>query len=156
MPYQPKTGAACGCKRGIQRDNCPNCEGTGQVIDFAAIRARSLTPTSTSTLQTEHDASRKQYLNNERSHDEHYLWLADAIGITIADLPVNLERINKSTDEHLNDIALRLWDDRHGTVRHKATQAGMRAWSLSDTVCVLKAYARRAGKLYAEGLITLA
>jgi hypothetical protein len=41
MAYQPKTGAPCGCKRGIQRDNCPNCEGTGQVIDFAAIRART-------------------------------------------------------------------------------------------------------------------
>jgi hypothetical protein len=38
--YQPKTGAKCGCKRGVQRDNCPNCEGTGWVIDFKAIRAR--------------------------------------------------------------------------------------------------------------------
>ena len=38
--YQPKTGAKCGCRPGIHRDNCPNCEGTGQVIDFAAIRAR--------------------------------------------------------------------------------------------------------------------
>ena len=27
--YQPKTGAACGCKRGVQRDNCPACEGHG-------------------------------------------------------------------------------------------------------------------------------
>jgi hypothetical protein len=42
--YQPKTGKACSCKRGVQRDNCPNCEGTGQVIDFAAIRARATTP----------------------------------------------------------------------------------------------------------------
>lgn len=38
--YQPKTGAPCGCKRGAQRDNCPNCEGTGRVIDFAAVRNR--------------------------------------------------------------------------------------------------------------------
>jgi len=36
--YQPKTGAKCGCRRGVQRDNCPNCEGTGRVIDFHAIR----------------------------------------------------------------------------------------------------------------------
>jgi hypothetical protein len=41
MAYQPKTGAACGCKRGIERDNCANCEGTGRVIGFAAIRARN-------------------------------------------------------------------------------------------------------------------
>lgn len=38
--YQPKTGNKCSCRRGVQRDNCPNCEGTGMVIDFAAIRAR--------------------------------------------------------------------------------------------------------------------
>lgn len=38
--WQPKTGAKCGCKRGVERDNCPQCEGTGMVIDFAAIRER--------------------------------------------------------------------------------------------------------------------
>lgn len=38
--YQPKTGAKCACKRGQERDNCPICEGTGQVIDFKAIRGR--------------------------------------------------------------------------------------------------------------------
>lgn len=37
-PYQPKTGKACYCRKGIERDNCPACEGTGQQIDFAAIR----------------------------------------------------------------------------------------------------------------------
>ena len=36
----PKTGQRCTCRPGIQRDNCPACEGTGQRIDFAAIRAR--------------------------------------------------------------------------------------------------------------------
>lgn len=39
--YQPKTGAKCSCKRGQQRDNCPQCEGTGMVINFAAIRLLS-------------------------------------------------------------------------------------------------------------------
>jgi len=40
--WQPKTGQACSCKPGVQRDNCPQCEGTGQRIDFAAIhRARA-------------------------------------------------------------------------------------------------------------------
>ena len=37
-PYQPKTGQPCGCKRGVQRDNCSNCEGTGMVINFQLIR----------------------------------------------------------------------------------------------------------------------
>ena len=40
--YQPKMGTACSCKPGQARDNCRQCEGTGQVIDFAAIRARPL------------------------------------------------------------------------------------------------------------------
>lgn len=43
-PYQPKTGQRCSCKPGIHRDNCPACEGTGWVIDFAAIRNRTKTP----------------------------------------------------------------------------------------------------------------
>lgn len=29
----------CSCRRGIERDNCPACEGTGTRIDFAAIHA---------------------------------------------------------------------------------------------------------------------
>lgn len=41
---QPTTGARCGCKPGIQRDNCANCEGTGWVIDFAKIRNRQRGP----------------------------------------------------------------------------------------------------------------
>ena len=36
--YQPKTGDPCHCRRGQERDNCSVCEGTGQQIDFAAIR----------------------------------------------------------------------------------------------------------------------
>ena len=42
--YQPKTGQPCGCRRGVERDNCPACEGTGWRIDFAKIRARSVEP----------------------------------------------------------------------------------------------------------------
>ena len=38
--YQPKTGQKCSCRRGIERDNCPQCEGTGLRIDFTAIRNR--------------------------------------------------------------------------------------------------------------------
>ena len=38
--YQPKKGPRCSCKPGVHRDNCPNCEGTGWVIDFKRIRDR--------------------------------------------------------------------------------------------------------------------
>src|SRR6187549_3507606 len=36
--------ATCTCKRVIERDNCPQCEGTGHPIDFAAIRNRTAQP----------------------------------------------------------------------------------------------------------------
>jgi len=39
--YQPKTGQPCSCKPGVQRDNCPQCEGTGMRIDFAKIREKN-------------------------------------------------------------------------------------------------------------------
>ena len=39
--YQPKTGNKCYCKKGVQRDNCAQCEGTGLQIDFRAIRAKN-------------------------------------------------------------------------------------------------------------------
>jgi hypothetical protein len=39
--YQPRLGPRCACRPGQQRDNCAACEGTGWLIDFAAIRARN-------------------------------------------------------------------------------------------------------------------
>ncbi len=39
MTYTPYTGEPCGCRPGIERDNCPRCEGSGWRIDFAAIHA---------------------------------------------------------------------------------------------------------------------
>ena len=54
--YQPKTGTPCHCKPGQQRDNCPTCEGTGQRIDFAAIRAK------VSPAVNEYDAQAEKFL----------------------------------------------------------------------------------------------
>lgn len=42
-PSQPKTGEKCGCRYGLERDNCPRCEGTGWKIDFKKIRSRHQT-----------------------------------------------------------------------------------------------------------------
>lgn len=50
-PYQPKTRQRCHCKPGVHRDNCPDCEGTGWRIDFAAIRARTSQPDQPPTLK---------------------------------------------------------------------------------------------------------
>ena len=37
-PRMIYTGERCSCRPGIERDNCPSCEGTGRRLDFAAIR----------------------------------------------------------------------------------------------------------------------
>jgi hypothetical protein len=50
--YQPKTGQPCTCKPGAQRDNCPQCEGTGQRIDFKAIREQNKKGSATAVFET--------------------------------------------------------------------------------------------------------
>ena len=87
-----------------------------------------------------YSTERQKYLNGEISHDIFYTWLAGFIGATYADVPVSRERIRNSADPHLNDIPLHLWDSRHYNIRAKAYSKGL-AWSMSDTVCVLKALA---------------
>jgi hypothetical protein len=37
--YAPSTGIKCHCRLGLERDNCPDCEGSGFRVDFAKIRA---------------------------------------------------------------------------------------------------------------------
>jgi hypothetical protein len=49
--YQPTTGQKCTCRPGMQRDNCPRCEGTGWIIDFSAIRNRTAQATTTTTTK---------------------------------------------------------------------------------------------------------
>ena len=88
-------------------------------------------------------AQRRRYMKNEISHDEYYLWLAKSIGLAIQDVPFSLERLKASTGPHFNDLPLPRWDSRHRFVQYEAFQRGL-AWSLSDTVCCLKALARRA------------
>lgn len=44
--HQTKTGHACNCRLGRERDNCPQCEGTGQRIDFAKIRGEAVPRTA--------------------------------------------------------------------------------------------------------------
>lgn len=94
------------------------------------------------TLQEQYDAKRKQYMSNELNHAEFYTWLAEAIGASERNLPVSRETLQASTDAHFNDIALARWDRCDPIIRGMAVRAGMRSWSLSDTVCVLKTIAR--------------
>ena len=99
------------------------------------------------TLQEQFELNHQLNLDGKMTHDEFFLWLADAIHITVGNLPVSLDVIRNSTDKHLNDIPLIKWDQCDSLVRSKAGYAGIRSWSLSDTVCTLKCFARRAAKL---------
>lgn len=43
--HAPKTGEPCACRPGVERDNCPQCEGSGERIDFRAMHAANRTGT---------------------------------------------------------------------------------------------------------------
>lgn len=88
----------------------------------------------------EFQALRQKYMTNEMTHQEYYIGLAKIMGLNGVAMIPN-EQIKASTDESFNDIPLKKWDDHHGLVSHLAYQH-FPVWSLSDTVCVLKAIAR--------------
>lgn len=85
---------------------------------------------------------RAAYMAGELSHDAYYLWLADFVGLADTLIPVSNERVKASTDPHLNNIPLNLWDGMDCWARPAAYAKGL-PWSLSDTVCCLKAMAKR-------------
>lgn len=119
--YQPKTGAKCSCKKGVQRDNCATCEGTGLVIDFNAIR-------------------NKQTLKNitSKEHFEKYNAIVSGtqsvyLSAVIVGRLTKERIINELTDgesNSLNTIPLPVWDGMAPNVRGKYT--------LAERVCALK------------------
>lgn len=88
--------------------------------------------------QNDIDAKRKEYMQNptEKAHNEYYTWLAESIHLTVNSLPKGWQ------DEKL---PLKHWDACHPHVVRFAHYyiRGTFRWSLSDSVCCLKAIARR-------------
>lgn len=100
--------------------------------------------TTKETLQQVYTEKRKLYVHEGKiSHDDFYSWLANEIGIAERHLPFTVERLVKSEDRAFNDTPLKQWDNCDYEVRGRAARAGMKAWSLNDTVCVLKCVARK-------------
>ena len=97
-------------------------------------------------LQLEYNEKRRQYMEREITHEDFYCWLADAIHVSEPMLPCTLDEVRASIDPHLNDIALARWDRMDTIVRRMAVSHGMKSWSLCDTVCVLKSFAKRAAR----------
>jgi hypothetical protein len=104
-----------------------------------------------SISQQVREERRREYMaappdRQAQAHQGYYLWLAEAIGLNAAMLPPGHE---SSTNEHFNDVPLASWDHRHEWVLEYARNSfsgsinGRFAWSLSDSVCCLKAIAAR-------------
>lgn len=93
-----------------------------------------------STTQAPPD--RADYMNGKLTHQEYYLSLARFIHAPISMIPQGATRAALKADKNLNNVPLELWDRLDPTVRGCAGRAGIKAWSLSDTVCVMKALAR--------------
>lgn len=83
--------------------------------------------------------------HGRKAHAAYYGWIADEIGraAVVRAIPFTAEevRANYTIDHNLNGLAIHRWDVMDPTIRHLAAQAGFRWWSLSDTVCTLKAAA---------------
>jgi hypothetical protein len=114
--------------------------------------------------------NRDDYMDGKIDHETYYCFLGDAIGRkALESLVLHVAPLDKliacfSGDRNLNNIPLQKWDAMHEFVRRmvshqhmaiswsaraqaaggqSAIQLGQICWSLSESVCVLKAIARR-------------
>lgn len=101
-------------------------------------------------------SKRDEYLKGTLTFHDYYGLLVELIGETYLRALLPGERTPEqwrelvAADEHLNNVALRHWDDRDHLVRTRLPGGdelrpitGSGGWSLSDSVCVLKETARR-------------
>lgn len=83
---------------------------------------------------------------SEITHEQMFGKVVNAIGLDKLTplIPATKEGIIKAlaTDEHLNNIPLRLWDSKAEVVKILMVRAGINSISLSDCVCTLKHAAR--------------
>jgi len=87
------------------------------------------------------DKKRQLYLNGELTHKNYYLWLSEFLEIPGSMIPFRRDELLLSTDSHMNDLSLSKWDAQHNGISRIA-YSKIRVWSLSETVCCLKAMAR--------------
>lgn len=112
--------------------------------------------------------TRQDYMNHRVSHHDYYLAVADAIGRNVIERLVHCiadrDRLRREVerDKHLNGIPLARWDGMHEAVVLAVQQRGSEVmavswsgqlltpktiyWSMSESVCVLKAVAREIAK----------
>ncbi len=87
------------------------------------------------------DKKRQLYLNGELTHKNYYLWLSEFLEIPGSMIPFRRDELLLITDPHMNDLSLSKWDAQHNGIS-RIVYSKIRVWSLSETVCCLKAMAQ--------------
>lgn len=103
-------------------------------------------------------SKRAAYMRGEMTHDDYYGLLVALLGENALRRMLPVDRTAQQwaalveQDHHLNNVPLPRWSALDGPVRNLLrgvtrddllTVTGSGGWSLSDSVCVLKAAARR-------------
>lgn len=86
--------------------------------------------------------TRKEYLDGEVTHRDYYAQFVNAQTIAYVVQRIGGEAIDQSTDPHMNDIPLRMWDMLAPFLVVRFRDAGDLD-SLSGRVCVAKEAARQ-------------
>ncbi len=97
--------------------------------------------------------SRKNYMDGDVDHATYYGQFATPEVVAYVIDRVGADRLLKSTDEHMNDIPLRIWDRLNPPIDFKALSESNYSttgtpgstkiyYSLSDVVCISKTAAR--------------
>mgnify|MGYP006375063789 FL=1 len=86
--------------------------------------------------------TRQMLLNGECTHREYYSQFVTPSIIDAVKKYIGVNRINKSTDPHLNDIKLAEWDSLAPYV-HADFKSYGDSRTLSGCVCILKEAARQ-------------
>lgn len=91
--------------------------------------------------------TRKEYLDGAVSHREYYAQFVTEGVKQLVEKRIGIDRLKKSTDEHLNDIPLKTWDNLFSTgvpkyIGDKLREAGDFP-TMAGAVCILKEAARQ-------------
>ncbi len=98
--------------------------------------------------------TRKDYMAGKVSHSDYYGQFSTPEVADYVVARIGADRLRSSSDEHLNDIPLHLWDRlsppidyKSLTVSNRSTEANPRttgtSYSLCDVVCISKEAARK-------------
>lgn len=87
--------------------------------------------------------TRKQYLNKECSHREYYAQFVTEPVKARVRMCIGWERLKNSTDEHLNDIPLRLWDTLGAVGTKREWDAADDYPTMAGRTCIYKEAARQ-------------